>query len=58
MSPAPSQTLTAPEFHQLAQVPPAAEGFANIDNPGTLKYARAIETQSRPNELGRVPKLP
>jgi integrase/recombinase XerD len=32
-----SRTLTAPEFHQLAQVPPAAEWFANIDNPNTRR---------------------
>ena len=39
-SPAPSQTLTAPEFHQLAQVPPATEWFANIDNPNTRRAYR------------------
>jgi integrase/recombinase XerD len=39
-SPAASQTLTAPEFHQLAQVPPAAEWFANIDNPNTRRAYR------------------
>lgn len=39
-TPAPSQTLTAPEFHQLAQVPPAAEWFANIDNPNTRRAYR------------------
>ena len=33
--PASPRTVTAPEFHQLAQVPPAAEWFANIDNPNT-----------------------
>jgi integrase/recombinase XerD len=38
--PAPSQTLTAPEFQQLAQVPPAAEWFANIDNPNTRRAYR------------------
>ena len=35
-----SRTLTAPEFHQLAQVPPAAEWFANIDNPNTRRAYR------------------
>src|SRR5690348_4855651 len=39
-SPAPSQTLTAPEFHQLGKVPPATEWFANIDNPNTRRAYR------------------
>src|SRR6185503_4686461 len=39
-TPASSPTLTAPEFHQLAQVPPAAEWFANIDNPNTRRAYR------------------
>jgi len=39
-TPAPSRTLTAPEFHQLAQVPPATEWFANIDNPNTRRAYR------------------
>ena len=39
-TPASSRTLTAPEFHQLAQVPPAAEWFANIDNPNTRRAYR------------------
>jgi site-specific recombinase XerD len=34
------RALTAPEFHQLAQVPPAAEWFANIDNPNTRRAYR------------------
>jgi hypothetical protein len=38
--PAPTRTLTAPEFHQLAQVPPATEWFANIDNPNTRRAYR------------------
>src|ERR1700749_1211402 len=38
--PANSRALTSPEFHQLAQVPPAAEGFANIDNPNTRRAYR------------------
>jgi integrase/recombinase XerD len=33
----PSRILTAPEFRELAQVPPAAEWFANIDNPNTRR---------------------
>jgi integrase/recombinase XerD len=39
-TPASSNTLTAPEFHQLAQVPPATEWFANIDNPNTRRAYR------------------
>jgi integrase/recombinase XerD len=39
-TPASSHTLTAPEFHQLAQVPPATEWFANIDNPNTRRAYR------------------
>jgi hypothetical protein len=35
-----SRTLTAPEFHELAQVPPAAEWFANIDNLNTRRAYR------------------
>ncbi len=32
-----SRALTAPESHELAQVPPATEWFANIDNPNTYR---------------------
>lgn len=39
-TPASSPTLTALEFHQLAQVPPATEWFANIDNPNTRRAYR------------------
>ena len=40
-APTPSpHTLTAPEFHQLAQVPPATEWFANIDNENTRRAYR------------------
>jgi site-specific recombinase XerD len=39
-TPASSPALTAPEFHQLAQVPPATEWFANIDNPNTRRAYR------------------
>jgi integrase/recombinase XerD len=31
----------APEFQQLAEVPPEAEGFAHIDNPNTRRAYRA-----------------
>ena len=34
------RALTAPEFHQLAQVPPETEWFANIDNPNTRRAYR------------------
>ena len=36
--------LTREEFHQLAEVPPAVEWFANIDNPNTR---RAYENDVR-----------
>jgi site-specific recombinase XerD len=39
-TPASPRALTAPEFHRLAQVPPAAEWFANIDNPNTRRAYR------------------
>jgi integrase/recombinase XerD len=39
-TPTSSRTLTAPEFHQLAQVPPAAEWFANIDSANTRRAYR------------------
>ncbi|AIV50269.1 tyrosine-type recombinase/integrase [Burkholderia pseudomallei] len=32
-----SRQLTAAEFHQLANVPPEAEWFANLDNPRTRR---------------------
>jgi site-specific recombinase XerD len=35
-----SETLTAPEFHQLGKVPPATEWFANIGNPNTRRAYR------------------
>jgi integrase/recombinase XerD len=38
--PAPARTLTAPEFHQLAQMPAEAEWFANLDNPNTRRAYR------------------
>ncbi len=40
LTPASSRALTAPEFHQLAQVLPAADWFANIDNPNTRRAYR------------------
>ena len=43
-APASSRPLTAAEFHQLAQVPPTAEWFANIDNPNTRRaYRRDLQ---------------
>jgi integrase/recombinase XerD len=39
-TPTTSHALTAPEFHQLAQMPPAAEWFAYIDNPNTRRAYR------------------
>lgn len=55
---APRRPLTAPEFHQLAQVPPATEWFANIDNPNTRRAYRNDLTEfmtfvgiSSPEEL-------
>lgn len=33
--------LTAPEYQALAQVPPAAEWFANLRNPGTRRIYQA-----------------
>jgi len=32
-APAQERMLTAAQFHQLADVPPALTWFANIDNP-------------------------
>jgi site-specific recombinase XerD len=40
----PSRALTAAEFHQLSNVPPEAEWFANLDNPRTR---RAYQTDLR-----------
>jgi site-specific recombinase XerD len=37
---APARALSAPEFQQLGQVPPATEWFANIDNPNTRRAYR------------------
>ncbi len=36
----PGRMLTAEEFQQLAEVPPATEWFANIDNPNTRRAYR------------------
>jgi len=56
-----SRTLTAPEFHQLARVPPAAEWFANIDNLNTrrayrndLKEFMDFVGVTKPEELRQV----
>ena len=35
-----SRQLTAAEFHQLGEVPPEAEWFANLDNPRTRRAYR------------------
>ena len=35
-----SRVLTAPQFRALAQVPPATEWFANIDNQNTRRAYR------------------
>src|SRR5690348_5451144 len=40
VTPAPTRALTAPEFQQLAQVPPSADWFANIDNSNTRRAYR------------------
>ena len=37
---APRRPLTAPEFHQLAHMPPATEWFANLDNSNTRRAYR------------------
>jgi integrase/recombinase XerD len=56
-----SRALTAPEFHSLAQVPPATEWFANIDNSNTrrayrndLKEFMGFVGISAPEELRQV----
>lgn len=39
-----SRLLTAAEFHQLAEVPPEIEWFANLTNPGTRRvYENAVK---------------
>ncbi|HTU24446.1 MAG TPA: hypothetical protein VMF30_03545, partial [Pirellulales bacterium] len=39
-----SRILTAAEFHQLADVPPEIEWFANLDNAGTRRvYENAVK---------------
>ncbi|MFM0566505.1 hypothetical protein [Paraburkholderia sediminicola] len=43
-SPDREQRLTVAQFHQLADVPPEAEWFANLDNPRTR---RAYQTDLR-----------
>ncbi len=35
-----ARKLTAPEFRELAAVPPEAQWFANIDNPNTKRAYR------------------
>ena len=42
-TPTHARRLTAPDFHRLADVPPEAEWFANIDNEGTKRiYATSL----------------
>ncbi|SIT49232.1 hypothetical protein BN2475_1300006 [Paraburkholderia ribeironis] len=50
--------LTAAQFHQLADVPPEAEWFANLDNPRTRRAYQAdlrdfmnFTTISRPEDF-------
>lgn len=38
--PSSPRALTQPEFHELAQVPPATEWFANLDNANTRRAYR------------------
>lgn len=38
--PAGRRTFTTPDFHQLAQMPPATEWFANINDPNTRRAYR------------------
>jgi site-specific recombinase XerD len=52
------RTLTAAQFHQLADVPPEAEWFANLDNPRTrrayeadLRDFMAFSGIQQPNEF-------
>ena len=44
ITPAANRLLTAAEFHQLADVPPEVEWFANISNPNTRRaYENAVK---------------
>lgn len=51
--PASSHVLTAVEFHQLAQVPPAAEWFDNIDRPNTRRDYRSWFTRENRGKCNR-----
>jgi hypothetical protein len=43
IAPRVSRLLTAAEFHQLADVPPEVEWFANLSNPSTRRaYENAV----------------
>jgi hypothetical protein len=42
--PPPNRLLTAAKFHQLADVPPEVEWFANLTNPSTRRaYENAVK---------------
>jgi integrase/recombinase XerD len=49
-----SRMLTAAEFHELADAPPAVEWFANLSNPSTRRaYATAVSDFMRFAGVGR-----
>ncbi|MFT0175098.1 hypothetical protein ACLKMY_40700 [Paraburkholderia mimosarum] len=57
-----AQRLTAAQFHRLAEVPPEAEWFANLDNPRTRRAYQAdlrdfmdFTTISRPEDFFFLP---
>jgi site-specific recombinase XerD len=53
-TPRTSRLLTAAEFHQLADAPPAVEWFANLGNPSTRRvYATAVSDFMRFAGVGR-----
>jgi site-specific recombinase XerD len=54
-APRASRLLTAVEFHQLADAPPAVEWFANLTNPSTRRaYATAARDFMRFAVVGRA----
>ena len=49
-----SRLLTAAEFHQLADVPPEVEWFANLSNPSTRRaYKNAVRDFMRFTGIAR-----
>ena len=49
-----NRLLTAAEFHQLADVPPEVEWFANLSNPSTRRaYENAIRDFMRFTGIAR-----